>query len=85
MPENLQTSASTGGPLGSDDTVVSIVINSPTLSIRLFSTLAMSNILLKSVCKAMEKIAPLRLAEKWDNVRLESLVLHCSLRLNQIS
>ena len=35
----------------------------------------MSNILLKSVCKAMERIAPLRLAEKWDNVRLESLVL----------
>ncbi|KAF4611559.1 hypothetical protein D9613_004398 [Agrocybe pediades] len=30
----------------------------------------MSNVLLKSVCKAMERIAPLRLAEKWDNVGL---------------
>ncbi|KAF9055717.1 NGG1p interacting factor 3 [Panaeolus papilionaceus] len=30
----------------------------------------MANTLLKSVCKAMEKIAPLRLAEKWDNVGL---------------
>ncbi|KAF8971886.1 GTP cyclohydrolase 1 type 2/Nif3 [Flammula alnicola] len=30
----------------------------------------MSNLLLKSVCKAMERIAPLRLAEKWDNVGL---------------
>ncbi|KAF8902190.1 NGG1 interacting factor 3-like protein [Gymnopilus junonius] len=30
----------------------------------------MSNIILKSVCKSMERIAPLRLAEKWDNVRL---------------
>src|SRR5882757_10990970 len=29
---------------------------------------AMSTILLKSVCKCMERIAPLRLAEKWDNV-----------------
>ncbi|PPQ69665.1 hypothetical protein CVT26_001534 [Gymnopilus dilepis] len=28
----------------------------------------MSNILLKSVSSAMERIAPLRLAEKWDNV-----------------
>ncbi|TFK42202.1 NIF3-like protein-like protein [Crucibulum laeve] len=30
----------------------------------------MSGVLLKSVCKAMERIAPLRLAEKWDNVGL---------------
>ncbi|KAJ3511458.1 hypothetical protein NLJ89_g4089 [Agrocybe chaxingu] len=30
----------------------------------------MVNVLLKSVCKAMERIAPLRLAEKWDNVGL---------------
>ncbi|CAA7264951.1 unnamed protein product [Cyclocybe aegerita] len=30
----------------------------------------MANVLLKSVCKAMERIAPLRLAEKWDNVGL---------------
>ncbi|KAG2022433.1 hypothetical protein CC2G_000180 [Coprinopsis cinerea AmutBmut pab1-1] len=30
----------------------------------------MSNPLLKSVCRAMERIAPLRLAEKWDNVGL---------------
>ncbi|KAF8167216.1 NGG1 interacting factor 3-like protein [Crassisporium funariophilum] len=30
----------------------------------------MSNTLVKSVCRAMERIAPLRLAEKWDNVGL---------------
>ncbi|KXN84973.1 Putative GTP cyclohydrolase 1 type 2 [Leucoagaricus sp. SymC.cos] len=30
----------------------------------------MSNTLLRHVCLAMEKIAPLRLAEKWDNVGL---------------
>ncbi|KAF8799903.1 NGG1p interacting factor 3 [Phlegmacium glaucopus] len=30
----------------------------------------MTNTLLKSVCKCMERIAPLRLAEKWDNVGL---------------
>lgn len=35
----------------------------------------MNNIILKSVCKAMERVAPLRLAEKWDNVRLEYLNL----------
>ncbi|KNZ72944.1 NIF3 like protein [Termitomyces sp. J132] len=29
----------------------------------------MSNPFLKSVCRAMERIAPLRLAESWDNVR----------------
>lgn len=28
-----------------------------------------TNLLLKFVCKAMERVAPLRLAEKWDNVR----------------
>ena len=28
----------------------------------------MSNPIVKSVCRAMERIAPLRLAEKWDNV-----------------
>ncbi len=31
------------------------------------------NIFLKSICKAMERVAPLRLAEKWDNVRLECI------------
>ncbi|KAF9476921.1 NGG1p interacting factor 3 [Pholiota conissans] len=30
----------------------------------------MSNLLLKSVCSAMKRIAPPRLAEKWDNVGL---------------
>ncbi|KAF8174948.1 NGG1p interacting factor 3 [Pholiota molesta] len=30
----------------------------------------MSNLLLKSVCNAMKRIAPPRLAEKWDNVGL---------------
>lgn len=32
--------------------------------------LKMTNLLLKSVCNAMKRIAPPRLAEKWDNVRL---------------
>jgi putative NIF3 family GTP cyclohydrolase 1 type 2 len=30
----------------------------------------MANPVLKAVCRAMERIAPLRLAESWDNVRL---------------
>ncbi|KAF9458036.1 GTP cyclohydrolase 1 type 2/Nif3 [Collybia nuda] len=30
----------------------------------------MANVVLKSVCRAMERIAPLRLAESWDNVGL---------------
>ena len=28
--------------------------------------------LIKHVCRAMERIAPLRLAEKWDNVSLHT-------------
>ena len=39
------------------------------------------SVLLKSVCKCMERIAPLRLAEKWDNV---SLGLDASVLENQL-
>ena len=35
----------------------------------------MANPLLKSVCRAMERVAPLRLAESWDNVRPSSKIL----------
>ncbi len=35
--------------------------------------LNMSNTFLKRVCMAMERIAPLRLAEKWDNVRFTDM------------
>ena len=43
------------------------------------SLLHMSNNLLRCVCKAMERIAPIRLAEKWDNVRLELSIWNINL------
>lgn len=52
------------------------------------SSPTMSNTLLRQVCLAMEKIAPLRLAERWDNVSFSkffdlSIPSHvCSFRLD---
>jgi len=36
--------------------------------VHFFQTITMS-LFLKAVCRSMERVAPLRLAEKWDNVR----------------
>jgi hypothetical protein len=51
------------------DVTTILILSSVTASSRFVSS--MSNNLLRCVCKAMERIAPIRLAEKWDNVRLQ--------------